>query len=414
MVSIGLALWIGVAKGHVGDIIAGVDVVVPASEEIPLSLEATFGLVVGQDDGSYRWVCHEAVTAPYSKLQPQYTQGGTGEWLATVTDLTQGRGGATMFHSPDGCAWNDVTGLEPETLVVEATFDPDDSQQAYAVTAREGVGGSVMRSTDGGRSWVEDLGPLPDHALHGVMVVDGEVFVTATDGDGTVASLWYRDSAGDWSETAMPALGGLEGVRLRILGVTGDRVYLNVDPLGGDELWRTDRGLTSFTKIFDGQGEILDFAVSDEGRIVPMDFGNRALLVRDDDTFTEVELPPSIGVANDRDGSLVVAELAYLSGTLVSQQESDGSFTPMGFPDDILGTPECLPGTQTADICGPLWTVLEPRLRGFDAPPVEDSGAVTMPPVEPSECGCSSTGPAMSLTWLVVAPLIGFAARRRR
>ncbi|MEN0063768.1 MAG: hypothetical protein AAGA48_16575 [Myxococcota bacterium] len=407
---ISILLSLGPAFGHVGDVIAGADIVVPPGEEAPLSVEATFGLAVGQPDGTFDWVCHEAVTEPTALLAPEYDQSDRGEWLASVSDLKQGRGGHTLFHSPDACAWNTVTGLPKGALVTEARFDPGNPDQAFAVTATPGPNG-IYVSADGGRSWTEDLAPQSDTVFHGVRVVDGEVYTSGSNAAGTTGVVWHRDLKGTWTASAPLAFTGLEGVRLRLLGVTADAVYLNADPLGADVLYVADRALTSITKRFSDQGEILDLAVARDGLWLPMDFGNRALRL-DGETLEERTLPPSIGAAINRDGELVLAELAYLSGPMLSTRTADGTFEPTGYPDDILGTLDCAADTEVAMICEPLWPQLEPRLRGFDDPYVEDSGGVIPPPPETGGCaGCATGQPGAS--WWLTPGLLLLAIRRR-
>ncbi len=406
-----LVVMAGVAGAHVGDIVAGIDVLVP-SPDAPVSIEATFGLVIGQSDGTARWTCHEAVTTESSIFLPQYDLSRDGEWLAVLRVPEEGRDGQTLFHSPAGCAWNAVDGLDG-VVVNYAAFDPDDPQRAFAVTATP-EGGSVHASADGGRTWSLDLPPMTDRALHGVQVVDGEVYATGANLAGTDAFVWHRDPEGAWTSTPMPSLGELESVLVRILAVSDDAVYLNVDAPGSDVLFVADRGLTSFERTVEGEGEILDAAVGPDGVWLPLDFGDRALLLASDGTYTVSEPPPSVGAAVGADGRFLLASLAYLDGPLLNARSADGSFEALLYPDDLLAPLDCPPGTETADVCEPLWATLEPRLRGFDDPPppaVYDTGEE--PVEEASSCGCATPSPTGALGAVVGLSCVA-AWRRRR
>ena len=396
----------GAARAHVGDIVAAVDILESGAER-PLSIEATFGLVIGQEDGTYAWVCHEAVTANSSIFLPDYDLSTDGEWLSNVRIVEEGRGGRTLFHSPDGCAWNDVVGLD-EVVINQARFDPEDPTRAFAV----GAAGGTYSSSDGGRNWDVDLEPTTDRSFQELAVVDGEVYATGTNDAGTEAFVWHRDAAGSWTSFTLPDLGGLEGARLRILTVSDDALYLNADPIGSDVLFVADRELTTFVRTIMDQGEILDAAVTSGGVWLPMDFGQRALRLLDDGTYTEVQIPPGTGVGLDNDGRLLLAAAAYIDGPLVSVLEDDDTFTPLVYPDDVTAPLDCPAGTEAAEICTPLWVGLEPRLRGFDEP-IEDSGDVIPPPppTDDEGCGCTTTEPA-GLGVLVLPALLWLRRRR--
>ena len=411
---IALALWAGTAGAHVGDIIAGLHVLVPGPGA-PVSIEATFGVLVGQSDGTIGWTCHEAVTTPTSIFLPQYDVSRSGEWLAVLRVPEEGRDGQTLFHSPAGCAWNHVEGLDG-IVVNYATFDPDEPTLAFAATATSGEG-SVHRSADGGRTWTVDLQPIAERTVQSVQVVDHEVYAAGANLPGTEAFVWHRNVKGAWTVTALPDLGDREGAQVRVLAVSDDAVYIHVDPPGNDLLFVADRQLSNFDLVIDGQGEILDAAVGPDGVWLPMDFGDRALLLAADGTFTEQTPPPSVGAAVDAEGRILLASLAYLDGPLLNARLPDGTFEVLLYPDDVLAPLDCPAGTETADICGPLWEGLQPRLRGFDAPPpsvVPTAGDTGRAPAPSDAASCSCVTPGSSGAWCGVAGLLMLGVRRRR
>ncbi|MEN0062187.1 MAG: hypothetical protein AAGA48_08540, partial [Myxococcota bacterium] len=322
--------------------------------------------------------------------------------------------GQTLFHSPAGCSWNAVEGLDG-IVVNDATFDPDDAMRAFAVT-ETAAGGSVHISTDGGRTWALDLQGMTDRELQGVQIVDGEVYATGTNVAGTEAFVWHRDAKGGWTTHPLPALGDLKNVLFRILAVSDDAVYLNADPPGPDFLYVADRELTNFNLVIEDEGEILDAAVGPDGVWLPVDFGERALLLANDGTYTESEPPASVGAALGSDGRFLLASLAYIDGPLLNARSSDGTFEPLLYPDNLLAPIDCPAGTETADVCGPLWEGLEPRLRGFDLPvrpSADTSDAAPTPADGASGCACGTTAPS-SIPFLLLTGLLGATVGRRR
>ncbi|MEO0604631.1 MAG: hypothetical protein AAF211_24565, partial [Myxococcota bacterium] len=299
-------------------------------------------------------------------------------------------------------------GLHP-ALLAHRAGEVDNVREAVPARLDAEEARGAARRTAAARDAV-DLEPIADRDLQGVAIVDGEVYATGSDVAGLAAFAWHRDAEGTWTSAALPPLGDFEGVRTRVLAVTDDTVYINVDPFGSDVLFVADRALTTFTRTIEDEGEILDGAVFADGLWMPMDFGQRALLLSPDGTYAEADTVAAVGASVSADGTLVLASLAYIEGPLLATRSDDGTFAPQVYPDDIAGPLDCPAGTESADVCAPLWPELEPRLRGFDAPPVEDSGGMTTPPTD-SGCGCVSS--ADPLVAGLVLPLSLLVGRRR-
>ena len=70
-----------------------------------------------------------------------------------------------------GAAWTIVgsaEGLPANRFVGDLAVHPDDSDVAYAVAGGFGTG-HVFQTTDGGRSWRDRTGNLPDHPVNAVL-----------------------------------------------------------------------------------------------------------------------------------------------------------------------------------------------------------------------------------------------------
>ncbi len=405
-------LWGVQARAHVGDLIGGIDLVTPEAA-LPSAIETNYGLLLERGEG-YAWVCHEAVTAPGAIRSPRYRRSAEGTWLAVVPEVAQGRGGRTLFRSPDGCSWDDVSGLPEGAQVAQARFDPDDPTLAHVVTATAGGPNGVWRSTDGGSSWSEDLPPQEGRLFHSVSTGADGLLATATDLGGTRGFLWRRAETGEWSEQELTLAPDTQSAEIRVVERSPEQLWLVIDPIGGDALlYSTDAGQT-FAPVDPGEGNVSDTAL----------IGDTFWFIRDGRVLLPVtggvvgpEAPgfsPSTGLYGDADG-LWMPEQSYITGALLSFSGDDGqTFETLAYPDDIEATLDCPAGSEVASICAPLWGKLLPRIRGFDAPPIDtaidtglDRPRETEPdPVEP-RCGCQSSGGGL---WLLGALLL---ARRR-
>lgn len=404
------------ATAHVGDIVAGIDVVPPLAGERTAPIEANYGLVLPTEEG-YEWVCHEALTEPKAVRAPRYVRNPQGVWLATLSDVAQGRGGATLFRSADACAWDAVTGIPVGTQVAVATFDPSDPAHALAGSDTPGAANTIYASTDGGVSWTAAFPAVADRRFHSVGI-DETGWATATNQAGTEAWFWREDAEGAWSETAVAVPDGLTGARFAVLDQAGSELWAVIDPLGGDTLLRSTDGGASFDVVSSELGPIQDGAIADGALWAVVDFGFGNLVVAPDGTTSAMPegARPSFGL-DVQDGQARFAVLSYLEDFVAQQGPTAGPIEGAGFPDDVSGPRDCPAGTEVADICAPLWPTLEPALRGFDGPPKKagtgDTGLTTVPVdgTDRGACGCQP-GPSAPPWAVIVAALLAWRRRR--
>jgi hypothetical protein len=395
-----LLVWLSaVAVAHVGDVVAGIDL--QADDPSQLTIEASYGLLVGQQD-SFAWICHEAVTEPAALLSPRYHRTSQQTWLAWLTDAAQGRDGAPLWRSPDGCDWQAPAGTQGQVIL-------DVASAAGEVLAAAGAGG-LLRSLDDGSSFSPALS-APDRIFYTVLPGSGLAgsgetrwWATATDAAGARLFLW-RLVGEDWveQELALPEDVAVPA-ELKLAGVAQERAWVVVDPLGpdvllqveGEEVQHLDTG---------SPGALTDVAIDGETAWFIRDglllFSLQAGALQEHPAF-----PPGIGLDLVQ-GELWTAPQSQITRVLLSRSTDGGaSFETLAHPDDIAAPLSCPAGSDVAEICEPLWETLLPRIRGFDSPPVDtglgDTGELPIPPhpddeepaptePEPDKgCGCAS------------------------
>ncbi len=160
------------------------------------------------------------------------------------------------YSSDGGASWMAGALREPAQIafiVVSPAFDQDGV--AFAATTAHGV----LRSTDGGRSWVYRNFGLPDHevtaiALSPMFPVDGTLFVAVTGG------LFYSTNRGEsWR------LSPIEPTALPLAGIAFARNALIVGSESRGLYHSTNRGTTWGKRSAFSSGPISALAVSPDG-----------------------------------------------------------------------------------------------------------------------------------------------------
>lgn len=404
--------WVGpTAEAHVGDVVGGIDLTV---DDGRAEIEASYGLVVPGDDG-YRWICHEAVTEPGVVRSPRYARSRDGVWLGWLPDPALGRDGETLFRSADGCDWPAVPGLG---VVSDAAFDPSDGRFALATSATPGVANTIWTSSDAGSTFVPAFPPVADRRFGSVAYGDGEIWATATDDAGLRLFLWVQ-TGGTWVEHELPPSGATAELRVSSVGV--GEVWLVLDPFGAD---------TVIHARSDGSSDVVlarNITVTDTAwdgvRLWVVQDGVFLLSLEGGTVVEHPEYPLGLGITL-ADGALWTAPESHLVGAMLSRSTDAGAtFETVAFPDDIVAPWSCEPGTVVATVCGPLWELLLPRIRGYDEPPI-DTGVATEPEIPPHRdpeeepvveddgdrgCGCDHAG---GVGWLWVTAI--WVMRRNR
>jgi photosystem II stability/assembly factor-like uncharacterized protein len=164
-----------------------------------------------------------------------------------------GAGDGIAYSGDDGASWTAGALREPAQIafiVASPAFDQDGV--AFAATTAHGV----LRSTDGGRSWVYRNFGLPDHevtaiALSPMFPVDGTLFVAVTGG------LFYSTNRGEsWR------LSSIEPEALPLSGIAFARNALIVGSESRGLYHSTNRGVTWSKRSAFSSGPISALAVS--------------------------------------------------------------------------------------------------------------------------------------------------------
>ena len=403
-----------------GDIIAGIDVVEPLPGEAVPPIEGNYGLNLPSGDGqTFAWVCHEALTEEGAVRAPRYVRNGDGIWLAALSDVTQGRGGNTLFRSPDGgCSWNVVGGIEAGVQIRDAQFDGADAARAIAVSDTPDTGNGVWLSDDAGASWSVSVPAAADRLFHSAGFLDGRGWATATNAAGSEAYWWSQDAEGTWSESIVDVGGAFADARFAGLATEGEQVWAVIDPLGDDTLLHSDDRGASWSVVLSGSGTVNDAArVGGAELWVVLNAGLELVRIADaDGAVTPLrDHWLSFGIAAT-DEAVWYAPLSVTQGAMLARSGLDGAGQEvLAFPDDVVGPLDCPAGTEQAEVCAPLWPTLAPMLRGFDVPPGEtgDSGYVLIDDpfadgTDERGCGCGGGSAAAAM----LAPLLLLGLRR--
>lgn len=397
-----------------------IDMVLPGP-----AVAATFGLIVLDEVGQHRWICHEAITAPGAVVAPRYARSSAGAFLGVVPALEQVRDqGESVYHSADGCDWEPVRGLTDE-VITRVAFSPDDPDRVLAGSANleEGTSSSLFLSTDGGQVFdaVVTVQERLFRSLRFSAGISGQVFASAvwyTAGDGWLYT--STDGGTSWESLPVPNPDGLELFDVDVVAVSPTdpgTAWVVVGPYGDDTVYKvTDN--TTFTPVLENfPGDIIDGTVDEAGGVWLVASSSRLLYAPDGERFTEIDTPPGgLGIASD--GMTVYPTgLAQITTVLYAQTDNQGeTFTDDVLLMDIQEPPSCPADSDVAEVCVPLWPKMSGRLPylSFDtgeadsgSSAVEDTGSAFVS----DECACRSSGSAAAAMLGLGVGLLGWRRR---
>jgi hypothetical protein len=416
---------LSLARAHVGAPVDAIDI--HAVGDSGRLLEASIGLAWSESGDEWHWVCHEAITTADAVVTPHYAVAGR-RWLGTVPRLEQARTGSdAVYWTDDGCTWTAATGLSGHE-VPEVALNADGTI-ALAVTADTADSNSIHRSTDGGQTFTPVL-TLPNHTFTSVVANPGGLSTAmagSVDADGMGYLHWSTDDGATWQSHAV-----IEGevVAMALHPADASQGYAVIDGTGVETLLRTTDAGESVDVILDPEGFIADVAVGADGAAW-VAFGGSAFLHAADGVDFEVatEAPPGLGVQVLSDRVLLATRFELVNSALAEGSRADG-FTGVFSFTSFDGPLSCPAGTPGADVCAPLFEVLQTSLglggegdtgsggegegegggTGVDTEdPTDSPDSVEADASEDKSTGCGGSA------WVVLLPfgLLGGQRRRR-
>jgi photosystem II stability/assembly factor-like uncharacterized protein len=245
-----------------------------------LALAATYGIVTTPDRGEHWYHVCEASFARQSTYlgDPLLDFAHDGKFLVGIQ--------STLNVSEDACNWTPKLG-GGDTFVHDYTVVRSNPESIVALVAtyRNGVADHALwRSVDGAESW-SPLGPVPGQTVYTLDVDPADpdrIYVTALI-DGAGHLLRSRDGGRTWVTRLIPHTDISVSPYIAALDpVDANRIYVRTDawvPIDGhltadDALLVSNDGGDSWTEVFRHRAKMLGFAVSPDGKAVLLGYGN--------------------------------------------------------------------------------------------------------------------------------------------
>jgi hypothetical protein len=243
-------------------------IVVDPEDGAHLVLRATFGLLVSRDRGaSAGWVCESAIGYG-GQEDPMMGLAGSGALLAGLYEgLSISRDG--------GCTWSLAGGALEGLAVIDLSVRPTNTEEVLLLAAAvEGPGSGqprVLRSSDHGETWSALPGALPEGflalTLDAASSLPSTIYVSGRFGkpDYQGALLRSTDDGESWERHDIPSAIDRLPYLSAIAPNDPSTVYVRIDDLPGDALVVSHDGGAAWSPLFEGEGDLLAFALSPDG-----------------------------------------------------------------------------------------------------------------------------------------------------
>jgi len=398
--SLGLSLILATTSAHANGRFPAAQYVLagPGMASTTIVLRATFGVLVSDDSGkSFRYVCEDAMGYGGAAFDPALALDSTGRAIVGLYD-----GMSTI--SKDRCSFPRVTSFAGEFVT-----DLDQSGTGDVIVGVTSTGwvdrkNYVWRSTDSGNTFTAMGGGLLGVQLGTVELARSNLSRLYATGLQLVPRkvLAYRsdDSGATMTELAIPTTDPIDAFVAGVDANKPDIVYLRVlvdTPLDGGSkrstvLLRSADAGNSFSEIARTSGQMLGFALSDDGKTVW--YGGPD---PEDGLFRM-----NIGSASEKLSSTNVQCLRFHAGTLYvcGLQDKDGfalakstdagkTLVPMLNLSDILGPFTCPADSPETKICPGKWELAKTAFPKGDAG--VDAAVDAADSTVPGDAGVDST-----------------------
>ncbi|WP_437737301.1 WD40/YVTN/BNR-like repeat-containing protein [Sorangium sp. So ce1335] len=409
-------------------------IAVHPSDPSRMLVRATFGLLATHDGGEeWRWIC-EPVVGFGDNEDPMVAFLADGTIVAGVFDgLSASKNG--------GCDWSFAPGDLKDRYVIDLSADREDPSRAVLVVSI-GLGAGrfltqLWETSDNAERWTKAGADLPEdflaHTVDAAPSRRERVYLSGRFGAPDYAGALERtdDRGATWTRLDIP---GSDDRRLPYIGAIDpadpDTLYVRLDGEPADTLIVSHDGGETFTTIFEGQGNLLGFALSPDGGSLVVG-GPRDGIWRAPASSLEFTKVSDVGarcLTWTAEGIFACGD-EFTDGFTVGRSTDEGeTFTALLHLNGLCGPIECAPESGAASVCTDLWgateLVVDSRQCGGDAGAGGDGGGGSVPPPasEPDGCGCKigaagaraagrSGGGA---TWLAIPAAGALALRRAR
>ncbi len=406
-----------------------------------LYVRTTFGLLISHDDGcTFRWVCEKAIGYG-GEFDPKYAIATDGTIFATTfTGLRVSR--------DNGCTWSTATAERPTTdpgYIAEIWIDAIDispNGDVWVATAESAKPNDVYRSMDNGVTFTAMGLASPVVWWKSIKIAKSDpqrVYVSGYQVAPTAQVQVRRSDNGGqtWSTITLPdtvKFGATPIVHITAVDPGNpDHFYLtslDANPPGGDRVYRTTDGGTSFTEVAATTDRVRDIIVRSNGSgLIATINGGTFESAGPAAPFTRLGearpvaqdvRPPQAGcLAQKADGTLVGCGANWAPDYMAVGRASQ----PLAWQKlfrfvELAGPVECPAGSTEAVQCEPLWPALKAQ---FGATGPGTCGALAdlelvdlaAPPVK-SGSGCCDAGGGTPAGAFALSALAGVIVLRRR
>jgi hypothetical protein len=270
LAAIGALLAPAAAKAN-GRYPAAGQIAIHPGDPSTILVRATYGLLLTRDAGQrWDWICEGAVGFTGNE-DPMISFAKDGTLLAGIFE--------GLSVSRDACQWDFAGGGLTGHYVVDLAVDKVDPTKAVLVisnsTGTGGYLGQVWQTADSGATWAQAGTDLPAELL--ALTLDtapsqpDRIYVSGRLGPPDYAGVLQRSDDRGVTWTSLP-IAGADDQNLPYIGAIDphdpDTVYVRIDGAPGDRLLVSHDGGQSWTKVFDGTGDLLGFALSPDGATV--------------------------------------------------------------------------------------------------------------------------------------------------
>jgi hypothetical protein len=431
-----------------GRLPAAKQLVISPSDPSLFAIEATFGLLVSRNAGaSFGWVCEPALGYPSTAVEDPSIG-------ITPTTILAGIAQGVAVSTDQGCTWR-FTLTQPVSDVVVRRDDPHSvlalSSRYLGLTdaGRNAFVTAVYATHDDGATWPQVGTPIESDLLAETIdvapsdanriYIGGGRTMLAADGSliGEGVVLASTNGGASYTTTAIPLISPYETQGAAYVSAVDptdpQRVYVRIHDAFVDRLLVSDDGAATFRTVYQAQGTLPGFALSNDGS---------TLFLGDSAAGVLVAHPPAAGsgaaFAFVKQSSTIVECLTWSSGKLyactglplqlsVSADEGE-TFTPEFSFGCVQGPLACASDAGDA-VCSASLGELRasvgscPEAGADGSAPAPDAAAspdasdgdagAEKPAPRSSSCGCSA-GEASAMGGLSALALLSILALRRR